>query len=737
MLHTADTSPVLKAAEYWKKNCLLNEGSVFSDLSLWTHENFEILRQEFVENPLKGNQPFNEKISEQLRLASKDAQCLCAELRWLYYLIASNVHRATKLESISIAWRLSAREFPIDHWTLNDVLEKDNGLVNTGAGYLNHVWREFTFMVILMCEWTRLSMDKRSSLGNSPWDFANWLDSQPDAEKRQFRHALLHLLFPNVFLDCMSHNYKRSIVKGLDEETLEPSQIRSMEPIDLDKRILRITERLQKQYDTHQIDYFNSPLREQWFEGTKFPASFEDIEGNWYRARFGNAKVWIVAPGRGAQHWNDFLKSGCVRIGFDHRLGDLRDYKSKEDIHQKLIEYGAKNNSKRTSLALWQFLHEVEPGDYLVAQGLRTLLGWGKVTGNYVFDAENLNSHHTRTAEWNILEKPIKYERMITNKTLTHASMPKWNEQLKLAFDLMDEAGTTKIEPPKRGVYKLDHAMEGLFLDQSQFKRVLKALATRKNLILQGPPGVGKTFIAKRLAYCLMGRKDKSCVDMVQFHQSYSYEDFVQGWRPTESGGFILRDGVFLKFCQRATLNPNTPFVFIIDEINRGNLSRIFGELLMLIEADKRGTDYAVALTHGDPTEPFNVPENVHILGLMNTADRSLAMVDYALRRRFAFETLTPAFGTIEFKKFLEKAETDSSLIDRICTKFSHLNEKICDDKDLGNGFQIGHSYFVSEEKADELWYQNILETQIAPLLYEYWFDRPEQAKEFIEELKK
>ena len=224
---------------------------------------------------------------------------------------------------------------------------------------------------------------------------------------------------------------------------------------------------------------------------------------------------------------------------------------------------------------------------------------------------------------------------------------------------------------------------------------------------------------------------------MVQFHQSYAYEDFVQGWRPTETGGFKLLDGVFVKFCQRAIQNPNTDFVFIIDEINRGNLSRIFGELLMLIEADKRGTEYAVKLTYDDADKPFYVPKNVYILGLMNTADRSLAMVDYALRRRFAFESLEPAFKTREFREYLEDKGCDNALVNRIITNCRHLNKKIREDKDLGKGFQIGHSYFVPEEEADENWYLNIVETQIAPLLREYWFDRPAHAKECIENLKK
>ena len=223
----------------------------------------------------------------------------------------------------------------------------------------------------------------------------------------------------------------------------------------------------------------------------------------------------------------------------------------------------------------------------------------------------------------------------------------------------------------------------------------------------------------------------------MQFHQSYAYEDFVQGWRPTETGGFTLRNGVFFEFCKSAEKQPETPFVFIIDEINRGNLSRIFGELLMLIEADKRGREHAMALTYNDSGERFSVPDNVYLLGLMNTADRSLAIVDYALRRRFAFETLRPAFGTRQFREYLLAAEVDRTLVDRIESNLSALNERIRDDKDLGPGFEIGHSYFVPEGSADEQWYQGIIDTQIEPLLHEYWFDRPAEVAKRTEELRR
>ena len=739
MIHTVETSPVLKAAEYWKERCLLNGGSVFCDLPLWTYENFEVIRKQVIEKPDWGTQTFDEKLKLQLSSASIEVQCLSAEVRWLYYLIAANVSGSTKLERIKAAWNLSGRNFPDDHWTLSEVLEK--GLVNTGPGFLAGVWAEISFIVISMCNWTQLPQDERTTLLNDPWEFAIWLESQPEGKKRQFRHALLHLLYPSVFIDCMSHKYKRSIVKALDTETLDSSEIATMELIDLDKRVKKITERLQKQYSTQHIDYFHSPLRERWLETTETPSDDENSEEDWYRKRFGDAKMWVIAPGAEARYWKDFQKTGHVRIGYDRSVGNLEDYKSRADIRQKLIDCGVGKNPTNQSLALWQFFQEIKPGDFLLAkQGRKKLLGWGKVTGTYFYDSHKKECPHSRTAEWYPLEKPKLHDSAIGIKTLTYAKLPDWNDRLANAFDLMDEAGIEKndpIPPPKDESYNIEQALKGLFLDQIQFQRILNALATRKNLILQGPPGVGKTFIAKRLAYCLMRREDSSCVDMVQFHQSYAYEDFVQGWRPTEAGGFTIRDGVFLQFCQRATTDPNSPYVFIIDEINRGNLSRIFGELLMLIEADKRGPEYAVALTYGDPANPFNVPDNVYILGLMNTADRSLAMVDYALRRRFAFETLEPAFGKREFREYLLKVEVDSALVDRICTNFSILNDKISEDKDLGKGFQIGHSYFVPEEDADEKWYENILETQIAPLLREYWFDRPAQAKECIENLKK
>ena len=287
--------------------------------------------------------------------------------------------------------------------------------------------------------------------------------------------------------------------------------------------------------------------------------------------------------------------------------------------------------------------------------------------------------------------------------------------------------------------YSPEDAHRDLFLPLDRFTRLLDTITSRKNLILQGPPGTGKTFIARRIAWCLIRREDSAPIETVQFHQSYAYEDFVEGFRPAKEGGFDIKPGVFHRFCQRARDNHPTPHVFIIDEINRGNLSRIFGELLMLIEADKRSEDYAVTLPYSDTR--FHVPDNVYVLGMMNTADRSLAMVDYALRRRFAFQMLEPAFvsehGRQAFEEHLVNKGAEPGLAGRICDRMAKLNEKISGDKELGRGFRIGHSYFVpgDGDVPSEDWYRHIVDTQIEPLLREYWFDAAEDVEKEVTSL--
>lgn len=275
------------------------------------------------------------------------------------------------------------------------------------------------------------------------------------------------------------------------------------------------------------------------------------------------------------------------------------------------------------------------------------------------------------------------------------------------------------LEPIVNKKYGKEDFLAEVYMTGAKYDRLLNVLKRKKNIILQGAPGVGKTFAAKRLAYAMMGEKDKERVEFIQFHQNYSYEDFMMGYKPTENGGFEMQYGVFYRFCKKAENNPEKDYFFIIDEINRGNMSKIFGELLLLIEKDYRGTSSKLAYQNLN----FSVPENLYIIGMMNTADRSLAMIDYALRRRFSFFDMEPGFDTEGFKEYQEKLGSDkfNGLIE--CIK--ELNNEIADDPSLGKGFCIGHSYFCglqADECTQDL-LEGIVEYDILPMLSEYWFD--------------
>ena len=265
-------------------------------------------------------------------------------------------------------------------------------------------------------------------------------------------------------------------------------------------------------------------------------------------------------------------------------------------------------------------------------------------------------------------------------------------------------------------IYSKEKFLEQVYMDSENYELLKEVLLRKKNLILQGPPGVGKTFTAKRLAYSIMGCVDENRVECIQFHQSYSYEDFVMGYKPS-GDSFKLEPGVFYEFCKKASGDVGRPYFFIIDEINRGNMSKIFGELLMLIEADYRGKELKLAYDK----RPLSVPENIYLIGMMNTADRSLAMIDYALRRRFSFFTMEPGFDSRGFRKHQNVLNNET--FDTLIEKIKGLNMDISQDASLGGGFCIGHSYFCCQAVMTDEYMQSVVEYDILPMLEEYWFD--------------
>lgn len=298
-------------------------------------------------------------------------------------------------------------------------------------------------------------------------------------------------------------------------------------------------------------------------------------------------------------------------------------------------------------------------------------------------------------------------------------------------LDLIRDENPVPVRQAVSDSYTKADFLHDVFLSEPRYTMLVSLLRRKKNVILQGAPGVGKTYAAKRLAYSMMGQADPSRVEFVQFHQNYSYEDFMLGYRP-DGSGFKLTEGVFFRFCQKASNDPEREYFFLIDEINRGNLSKIFGELMMLIESDHRGEKITLAYNG----MPFYVPENLYIIGMMNTADRSLALIDYALRRRFSFFEMEPAFTSDGFLHY--QAALDNETFNALVEQIKKLNLEIKNDPVLGPGFRIGHSYFCLDAPAacTTDWMCSVVEFDILPTLAEYWFDAPDKLHRWEENLR-
>lgn len=773
-ISTHPLEAITATAERWKTNCLIADGSLFSNKNLWSLDHINKFKNYFVDNLIYGgDETFYEKLKTQLIDAPAEIKQLSAEMLYLMLLFPSNITARKKAEDVGLIWSWSGES--IEQSTPDLEAAFAEGVGSTGMAYNNLRWAELVFFTTWLISFKSISKAEREKLLADPWIFGNWLDKTEGADKRQLRHIILFLLFPDFYETSSSRNQKNQMLSSFQNKVaLENTLItdEDSEWIKKDKSIFAIREKLTEEAG-EPINFYLPPYKDMWLT-TPEKNNVEVIEGD-----MRELLKAILEKYPAARAGSPFGGQHEIRSLFEELKGQISSLSSLKDNQNLLVKYsyGKGNWAETPWIAILDRRETTttQKGTYIVilfrndGDGCHLKLGQGVTEITKLFGSgtaatqelhkradqvramfpEMLNTEFDRVAQQTNDKRATLTElyeaSTIYSKYYKRDSIPS-NEALSTDIEVLvdcyeryvDEGlhnmtessnsnETLLIEP-----YSYEDALKDLFISKIELESIINTAKRKKNIILQGPPGVGKTFVSKRLAYLLIGEKDPSRTEFVQFHQSYSYEDFVQGWRPNSSGGFNLKNGSFYDFCEKARKDPSKPYAFIIDEINRGNLSKIFGELLMLIEGDKRGSENAIKLTYSEfETSRFSVPENVFLIGLMNTADRSLALVDYALRRRFAFFNLSPQFESDKFQSAIVEVGGSLALVQKIRSRIGALNQVITNERrDLGPGFQIGHSYFcpTGPIDSDSDWYANVINTEIKPLIEEYWFDSPEKV---------
>ena len=515
----------------------------------------------------------------------------------------------------------------------------------------------------------------------------------------------------------------------------------------LDRRVGAVTLQRVTENTSYNPAQLESLFRDRNASGASTASAQAQGVGDSDKAKKQELQHWLYTPGEGAARWEEFRTAGIMALNWD-RVGDLASFPDKESLLDALYtHYGDwGGRPRRAADSVWDYIHAMKPGDIVyVRRSFNEIVGRGVVRSDYRYDEDRSSFRAVRDVEWtHIGSWPLEQRigRLMLQRLTENTKYTP--DQLNALIGIEDPRFSSSVDE-RLGNNDLDEAdehytstdfLDEVFLRPEDLEQMLGLLRRKKNLILQGAPGTGKTFAAKRLAYALMGETDDSRVEVVQFHQSTAYEDVVVGLRPTAEGGFAAAEGVFARFCRRAAADPGRDYVFIIDEINRANISKAFGELLMLIEAEHRGEALRLPVSG----ELLSVPKRLHIIGMMNTADRGLALIDYALRRRFAFFEMRPALDHPGFLRHVEAV--GSSRLEALVDVVRRLNQRIAEDEALGPGFQIGHSYLCLPAGNPEnpggmdADVTSMVRYELEPLVREYWFDNPAAMDESIHELE-
>ncbi|MCG6557689.1 EVE domain-containing protein [Ruegeria sp. 1NDH52C] len=648
--------------------------------NLWTNELLGELDQRFVKNLDAGDGDFRSKLKVQLSEGSPDCRQLMAESLWLTLLFPSNVGAAKKRENVCEIWSWSADDLSSTHPLLDDsVLE---GIGSAGTAYNTHRWRELVFFIGALRDFKSRDPSEREQIASDPWAFSGWLSGLPEARHRQLIHILPHLLFPDTFERISSEGDKRLILAGFGDTP--EKEIKKWSTVEIDRALLELRRRLEEEHGA-DIDFYQEEFEAQWKNQTK---------------------NWLLSWNPSKWNWDTLARDRATTINGEKADNRWRCSSSKprEGDRVFLVRTG---NPPKGVVAVGKVTrspYEAEHWEQSRADADETTrfvdVAFDSVrdaTTDEIVPLEELQSREPGQ-EWNPQSSGIEIK----------AKAARSLERLWKALPPIVSGATTRGDDAGSG-------------DASP-----KKLAPPLNLILYGPPGTGKTY---RLKNDYLPRYQNEATDrfeFVTFHQSYAYEDFVEGIRPVTENGAVtyeVRPGVLKRLCDRARRSPDKRFALFIDEINRGNVAKVFGELITLVEVDKRiridasgnrsASCKGLEVTLPYSGERFGVPANVDVIGTMNTADRSIALLDSALRRRFRFEELTPK------PELLESIDDGEGNVIDLRQLLQAMNARL--SRLLHRDQTLGHSYFYHVKSFDEL--RRVFAREILPFLQEAFYD--------------
>ena len=700
-----DRERIYEAANRFVQTALRSDDSLFTPgTAVWTRYELDELHKRFVESPDTSSDAFEVKLQRQLSGAAGTTVQLMAEVLYVHFLVASTVGgpRKRDLVNLVLSWASGTVAVPPE---LDAAL--DEGVAAVGTAF--HTYRPFQLYLIIdsIRSLKQKPREEQQALLDDPWAFKEFLFSIPIRAAYTQREALLHLVFPDVFENIVSRDYKRRIADAFREELPGPEQ-------DVDRALLAIRERLQKQHGGH-FDFYGPGFVERW----KSPEEPAPTPGPDPIAPRG---AWLVrgTDARGQTVVDRWLAEGYVSIGW-HRAGQIPSGATRKEIRARLQEAYPEGPLGGLTGQLHRFISEMKVGDLVVAPaGARIHVG---VVASDVYwapsDDEDQPLCRRRSVEWVNPQQPLARESLSQAAFSALRTLLTVSNVSAFADEFASLVGLGKVVQvqPARPELVVPLASENLgkelLLPHAWLQNTLDLLGQKRQLIFHGPPGTGKTYVAQRLAAHITS--GGGTYKLVQFHPSYAYEDFVEGYRPrqaTDGEGitFELVPGPLRQTADAARKDPSHPYVLIIDEINRGNLAKVFGELYFLLEYRQE----VISLQYSSDQE-FSLPANLFVIGTMNTADRSIALVDAAMRRRFYFVSFfpqeEPTAGLL--RRWLKREGRD--LLPALLLE--ELNEVIAD-----RDFAIGPSYFMTPRIGEGGELDRIWQHAIMPLLEEQFF---------------